>query len=97
MMDVDRSVSLRMFQLDGSYRCDKDFLEIREGNSTGPLVNRLCGNSLPSNYTSVIGHILWIRFRSDSSISGAGFRATFSHCESVTTTGRSLNLRSSAF
>ena len=61
--------------------CNKDVLEIREGSSTGPLVSRLCGDSLPSNYTSVTGHILWIRFRSDASGSGAGFQASFAHCE----------------
>lgn len=69
------------FQLEGGSGCNHDFLEVREGNSTGPLVGRFCGSSLPSNYTSVIGHILWIKFQSDLSISGAGFRATFSHCK----------------
>lgn len=72
-----------MFQLQQSSDCNNDYLEIREGNSTGALVGRFCGVSLPSNYTSLIGHILWVKFRSDSSLSGAGFRATFSHCECV--------------
>uniref|UniRef100_A0A3B4B326 CUB domain-containing protein n=1 Tax=Periophthalmus magnuspinnatus TaxID=409849 RepID=A0A3B4B326_9GOBI len=58
-----------------------DFLEIREGNSTGLLVGRFCGDSLPSNYTSVVGHVLWVKFVSDGAVSGAGFRATFSHCK----------------
>ena len=70
-----------MFRLESSYNCNKDFLEIREGNSTGPLVSRLCGIRLPSNYTSVTGHILWLRFRSDASVSGVGFQASFVHCE----------------
>ena len=73
----------RRFQLEGGADCIHDYLEIREGNSTGALVDRFCGSSLPSNYTSVIGHILWIKFRSDSSVAGVGFRATFSHCECV--------------
>ncbi|XP_041670250.1 cubilin [Cheilinus undulatus] len=72
-------LSFIMFQLQGSSSCQNDYLEIREGNSTGSLVGRFCGNSLPSNYTSLIGHILWVKFVSDSSISGAGFRATFAH------------------
>uniref|UniRef100_A0A8C4D9G2 Cubilin n=1 Tax=Dicentrarchus labrax TaxID=13489 RepID=A0A8C4D9G2_DICLA len=72
-------LSFIMFQLQGDSGCQNDYLEIREGNSTGPLVDRFCGNLLPSNYTSVIGHILWVKFVSDASISGAGFRATFSH------------------
>uniref|UniRef100_A0A3Q2TAZ9 Cubilin n=1 Tax=Fundulus heteroclitus TaxID=8078 RepID=A0A3Q2TAZ9_FUNHE len=72
-------VSFIMFHLQGG--CQNDYLEIRESNSTGPLVGRFCGNSLPSNYTSVTGHILWVKFVSDGSVSGAGFRATFSHCK----------------
>lgn len=72
---------LRSFNLQGDSSCDNDYLEIREGNSTGALVGRFCGSSLPSNYTSVSGHILWVKFVSDSSDSGAGFRATFSHCK----------------
>lgn len=66
-----------------SQGCNNDYLEIREGNSTGTLVGRFCGNTLPSNYTSLLGHVLWIKFVSDSSVSGAGFRATFTHCNVI--------------
>lgn len=69
------------FHLQGGSGCQNDYVEIREGNSTGHLVGCFSGNDLPSNYTSVIGHILWIKFASDASISGAGFRAAFSHRE----------------
>ncbi|KAM6953504.1 cubilin [Aplochiton taeniatus] len=72
-------LSFLTFGLQPSSNCDNDFLEIREGTSEGPLVGVFCGSALPSNYTSVIGHVLWIKFRSDASVSGAGFRATFSH------------------
>ncbi|XP_068160694.1 cubilin [Antennarius striatus] len=72
-------LSFITFHLQGSASCQNDYLEIREGNSTGTVVDRFCGSSLPSNYTSVIAHVLWIKFVSDASISGAGFRATFSH------------------
>ncbi|XP_034427678.1 cubilin [Hippoglossus hippoglossus] len=72
-------LSFIIFHLQGDTDCNSDYLEIREGNSTGSVVGRFCGNSLPSNYTSVIGHILWVKFVSDASISGEGFRATFSH------------------
>lgn len=70
-----------MFQLQSSTNCNNDYVEIREQNSTGPLIGRFCGNSLPSNYTSLFGHVLWVKFVSDASVSGAGFRATFSLCE----------------
>ncbi|XP_066539114.1 cubilin [Hoplias malabaricus] len=72
-------LSFILFELQQSTNCNNDYLEIREGNSTGALVGRFCGNNLPSNYTSLIGHVLWVKFVSDSSVSGAGFRATFSH------------------
>ncbi|KAL0627634.1 Cubilin [Plecturocebus cupreus] len=65
------------FQLEDSQDCSRDFVEIREGNATGHLVGRYCGNSLPLNYSSIVGHTLWIRFISDGSGSGTGFQATF--------------------
>ncbi len=87
VMDSSKPIMLyflwwRMFQLQHSSDCSSDYLEVREGHSTGTLVDRFCGDSLPSNYTSIMGHILWIKFVSDSSVSGAGFRAAFSHCKS---------------
>ncbi|CAL8311895.1 unnamed protein product [Merluccius merluccius] len=87
-------LSFIMFALELSSNCNKDVVEIREGNATGPLVSRLCGNSLPSNYTSVAGHILWIRFRSDASGSGAGFQASFTHLYGNDLTGESGQIAS---
>ncbi|MBZ3891922.1 Cubilin [Sciurus carolinensis] len=70
-------LSFISFQLEDSQNCSRDFVEIREGNATGRLVGRYCGNVLPLNYSSVLGHVLWIRFVSDGSGSGLGFQATF--------------------
>ncbi|XP_006894385.1 PREDICTED: cubilin-like [Elephantulus edwardii] len=70
-------LSFITFQLEDSEDCNKDFVEIREGNATGHLVGRHCGNILPFNYSSVVGHILWVRFVSDGSGSDIGFQATF--------------------
>ncbi|KAM4828885.1 cubilin [Thomomys bottae] len=70
-------LSFISFQLEDSRNCNKDFLEIREGNATGPLVGRFCGSSLPQNYSSITAHILWVRFVSDGSGSGTGFQAGF--------------------
>ncbi|NWR74432.1 CUBN protein, partial [Centropus unirufus] len=72
-------LSFMEFQMEESAGCTKDYLEIREGNDTGPLTGRFCGKSLPSNYTSTVGHVLWVKFVSDSSDTDVGFRATFSH------------------
>uniref|UniRef100_A0A4W4F6Q8 Cubilin n=1 Tax=Electrophorus electricus TaxID=8005 RepID=A0A4W4F6Q8_ELEEL len=87
-------LSFILFELQQSEGCNNDYLEIREGNSTGALVGRFCGNSLPSNYTSLIGHVLWVKFISDSSVSGAGFRATFSHLYGNDITGSSGQIAS---
>ncbi|KAI4871253.1 hypothetical protein NFI96_019773 [Prochilodus magdalenae] len=87
-------LSFIQFELQQSTSCDKDYLEIREGSSTGALVGRFCGTSLPSNYTSLIGHVLWVKFVSDSSVSGAGFRATFSHLFGNDLTGTSGQIAS---
>ncbi|KAM4705286.1 LOW QUALITY PROTEIN: cubilin [Rhinophrynus dorsalis] len=72
-------LSFITFSLQLSDNCVHDYMEIREGNETGALMGRFCGNELPNNITSVVSHILWIKFVSDGSISGPGFRATFSH------------------
>ncbi|XP_037366570.1 cubilin isoform X2 [Talpa occidentalis] len=70
-------LSFITFQLEDSQDCSRDFVEVREGNETGHFVGRYCGNILPVNYSSIVGHILWIRFVSDGSGSGIGFQATF--------------------
>ncbi|XP_020662303.3 cubilin [Pogona vitticeps] len=72
-------LSFTEFQTEASENCTKDYVEIREGSLDGQLVQRYCGHTLPRNYTSITGHILWIKFVSDGSGRGGGFRATFSH------------------
>uniref|UniRef100_A0A8C3I7Z9 Cubilin n=1 Tax=Chrysemys picta bellii TaxID=8478 RepID=A0A8C3I7Z9_CHRPI len=72
-------LSFITFQLENSQGCTKDYLEIRKGNDTGEMVGRYCGDSLHLNYTSIIGHILWVKFVSDGLGSDVGFRATFAH------------------
>ncbi|XP_068942361.1 cubilin [Petaurus breviceps papuanus] len=72
-------LSFITFQLEESEGCTKDYLEIREGNATGHLDGRYCGHSLSFNHTSIVEHVLWIRFVSDGSGGGMGFQATFAH------------------
>ncbi|XP_004716072.1 cubilin [Echinops telfairi] len=72
-------LSFTTFQLEDSRDCSRDFVEMREGNATGLLVGRYCGHILPLNYSSIVGHSLWVRFVSDGSGSGRGFQATFVH------------------
>lgn len=56
--------------------CAMDYLELREGNVHGRLLGRYCGNQAPSNLTAVNG--LWIKFRSDDSLTEQGFIAQYS-------------------
>ncbi|XP_060048215.1 cubilin [Erinaceus europaeus] len=72
-------LSFITFHLEESQDCSKDFVEIREGNATGHLVGRYCGTIIPLNYSSIVGHILWIRFVSDGSGGGIGFQVTFTN------------------
>lgn len=74
---------IRSFNLENSLNCNKDFVEIREGNATGHLIGRYCGNSLPGNYSSAEGHSLWVRFVSDGSGTGMGFQARFKNSKMV--------------
>ena len=54
-----------------------DFLEVHEGrNEETPLVGRYCGNSLPPDYVSS-GNEVYIRFKTDHSVSGRGFRIQY--------------------
>ncbi|XP_060104406.1 cubilin [Heteronotia binoei] len=73
-------LSFTEFQLEESENCAKDYLEIWEGILGGGLMGRYCGNSLLMNGTTIItSQSLWVKFVSDGSGSGLGFRATFAH------------------
>lgn len=50
-------------------------MELRQDDENGALIGRYCGNTIPSNVTAVGS--LWMKFRSDSQSSGAGFLASF--------------------
>ena len=57
-----------------------DLSQIRENNAFGQQIGeRLCGQTIPDTINAT-GR-LWIKFRSDDSIRGRGFRASY-------TTGR---------
>lgn len=51
--------------------------QVRDGQmETDPLIGKYCGSSLPAPILSS-SNSLWIRFRSDTSVSRAGFRAVY--------------------
>ncbi|XP_041458355.1 cubilin-like [Lytechinus variegatus] len=55
--------------------CSQDYVELRQDDASGALIGRYCGNTIPSNVTAVGS--LWMKFRSDSQSSGAGFLASY--------------------
>ncbi|XP_054159895.1 LOW QUALITY PROTEIN: cubilin-like [Oppia nitens] len=64
------------FNIEESDYCNTDYLELRENDSSGPLLGRYCGQQIPSlNFTST--HILWVKFRSDQSGTAPGFQASY--------------------
>ena len=65
------------FELEDDEFCNEDYVEVREGDSIGPVLGIFCGPNLPSNMTS--GSTLWIKFRSNSVGSAKGFTADFKY------------------
>nr|CAD7261777.1 unnamed protein product [Timema shepardi] len=79
-------VTIDNFDLEGTItNCQYDALRVYGGpDDTAPLLGELCTNQkVPIKYTSS-GENMYIRFISDSSIAGRGFRASYktvdSHC-----------------
>ena len=65
------------FELEAHASCEYDVLEIREGGEPqGPLVGRFCGHDRPASYISS-SNKLYFNFRSDYSVSHAGFRIRY--------------------
>lgn len=66
------------FNLEASDFCNGDYLEIRQQNSSGPLVTgqRLCGTDPPEVNVNFAGDI-WIKFRSDDAEVAKGFLMYF--------------------
>lgn len=61
-----------------STRCLYDYIEVRDGpTSDAALIGRLCGNTRPSTQHSS-GTTMYIRFRTDGSITHVGFKAKYS-------------------
>ncbi|CAH0395162.1 unnamed protein product [Bemisia tabaci] len=68
------NISFEYFAVEASHECDKDFLQINDGpDMTHNLIGRFCGTKKPDNFTSS-SHSVYLWFRSDSSVSLAGFR-----------------------
>ena len=69
-------LTFNYFTLESGTCSTKDYLEVRDGSSsTSTRKGTYCGSYAPSMTSS--GRYLWIRFRSDSSVSYKGFEARY--------------------
>ncbi|KAF0762933.1 cubilin, partial [Aphis craccivora] len=86
---VGNRVSLNFidFELEEDEFCNEDYVEVREGDSMGPVLGIFCGPNLPSNITS--GTTLWVKFRSNSIDSAKGFTADFKYVKKIDLTSQS--------
>ena len=54
-----------------------DYVEMHEGgDEEAPLIGRYCGTTLPAEHVSS-GNELYVRFKTDHSVSGTGFRIRY--------------------
>ena len=58
--------------------CRYDYVELRDGGSMNAgLLGRFCGSARPPAFTST-GQAMFVRFRTDYSVTRTGFKATVS-------------------
>lgn len=80
------------FKLEDSTDCRYDFLEVRDGqHGFSNLLGNFCGTNFPPEITSKTRY-LWLRFHSDESIEGKGFRAVWSMIPRQTNIRKSRHL-----
>lgn len=80
MVQTNRVIDLKFntFNLEASSSCRYDYVAVYDGENTmAPLLGTFCGSALPPDLRSSTNN-LFIVFRTDSSVSGAGWRATCS-------------------
>nr|AYH91780.1 deleted in malignant brain tumors 1 protein [Pomacea canaliculata] len=72
------TVSVSVFNLEAATGCSADYLQFRDGSSqTSPHIATYCGTAVPPVVRS-FSNIMYIVFHTDYSVTGYGFRATFS-------------------
>ncbi|XP_031842369.1 neuropilin and tolloid-like [Nomia melanderi] len=83
VLEADKGMLLKLdfrdeFKLEESTDCRYDFLEVRDGqHGYSNLLGNFCGTNFPPEITSKTRY-LWLRFSSDDSIEGKGFKAVWS-------------------
>ena len=75
------------FQIEASSTCQFDYVAVYDGpNTLAPLMGRFCGSQLPPDLRSSTNQ-LFIVFRTDASIHGLGWRATYRETLGRSTSG----------
>ncbi len=72
------------FEIEGSYNCGYDYLEIRDGdNGNSSLIGKFCGDpSLQPDPIQSTHNYLWMRFVTDGSVQNRGFSFNYTAIES---------------
>ncbi|XP_061110701.1 low-density lipoprotein receptor-related protein 12 [Conger conger] len=68
------TISFQDFEIQTSHRCGSDWISI--GTYKNLDGYRACGSSVPAPYISSQDHV-WIKFHSDDSLTGKGFRLSY--------------------
>ncbi|XP_051992305.1 low-density lipoprotein receptor-related protein 12-like isoform X2 [Xyrauchen texanus] len=68
------TISFQDFEIQSSHRCGLDWISI--GTYKNLNGYRACGSSMPAPYISSQDHV-WIKFHSDESMTGKGFRLSY--------------------
>ncbi|XP_071826204.1 cubilin-like isoform X2 [Apostichopus japonicus] len=80
-------VSFLIFDIEASANCSTDFLEFRETDQNGAVLNRFCGDTVPSTMT--FSSAVWMRFQSDDASTARGFVGSFQQVFGDEVTGSS--------
>ena len=82
LFEVDYGMSVELniveYDLEGAADCHYDYLEVYGGpDTTSPRLTQLCSRRSDNVTVSSNGNRMLVRFRSDGSIRGKGFLATY--------------------
>lgn len=73
------TVTYNDIDIEASSRCSKDYIELLNGaSSTSPSLHKYCAGTLPAQiiYASS-GNVMRVRFKTDASGNGRGFKLTY--------------------
>ena len=80
------SLDIMAFELEQDARCSKDYLAIRNGQtSNGAIVGRYCGRNIPRTIMSR-GNSIWLQLQTDCKNTNNGFKLNWKFISSSTKT-----------